>query len=412
MLNLPLPCFLLYKLHSDNPDDVESYTAGYRYEVVDGQNRMRAMRAFFDATPIISADGKEEMITWKNSHLKELCEDEQDWFTQYEVSITVIHHSMTMDERKMLFTRHQNGTRISKAEYTKNSHHPVSLFIGRNRLLELFLKGLQKMQAVRSQWTHLVADCISLWLNRDNEDDPYECLNRDSSVLQKILDCRQIATPGSTYDIPVFPEHDSALIKAFEHLFLTMDLITKKSIVFHKFHVATLFHLLCIGTTGFTSNILEYWIKLTKTTIRAKSRHSPSESYEIRVELEELLLDILHDPDIATPKIKMVPQRASIPKSKRRSLWDVWFGKTAKTAPCQCCLVEIKKDDAKTWEAAHVVPVCKGGTNDLDNLVPTCVDCNRSCGSRNLFEWCRDEWKTAPCLSRMSSSAIAGAGIC
>ncbi len=38
-------------------------------------------------------------------------------------------------------------------------------------------------------------------------------------------------------------------------------------------------------------------------------------------------------------------------------------------------------------ECDHVVPLSRGGTNGMDNLVTACLRCNRSKGSKNLGEW-------------------------
>lgn len=35
----------------------------------------------------------------------------------------------------------------------------------------------------------------------------------------------------------------------------------------------------------------------------------------------------------------------------------------------------------------HIVPVSKGGSNDLSNLVPACSGCNASKGAKSLAEW-------------------------
>ena len=41
------------------------------------------------------------------------------------------------------------------------------------------------------------------------------------------------------------------------------------------------------------------------------------------------------------------------------------------------------------WEVDHSVPVSRGGTNHLNNLVPTCIPCNRSKGDLTAGEFRR-----------------------
>lgn len=38
-------------------------------------------------------------------------------------------------------------------------------------------------------------------------------------------------------------------------------------------------------------------------------------------------------------------------------------------------------------ECDHIVPILRGGTNDLGNLATACIPCNRSKGAKTLEEW-------------------------
>lgn len=43
-----------------------------------------------------------------------------------------------------------------------------------------------------------------------------------------------------------------------------------------------------------------------------------------------------------------------------------------------------RQSDAVTLVIDHVMPVCQGGTNDVENLVTACVDCNSGKGGRTI----------------------------
>lgn len=43
-----------------------------------------------------------------------------------------------------------------------------------------------------------------------------------------------------------------------------------------------------------------------------------------------------------------------------------------------------KQSDNAVLEVDHVIPVCQGGTNDLENLITSCVDCNRGKGGKKI----------------------------
>jgi hypothetical protein len=39
-------------------------------------------------------------------------------------------------------------------------------------------------------------------------------------------------------------------------------------------------------------------------------------------------------------------------------------------------------------EIDHVVPICRGGIDDIENMATSCMSCNRSKGSKLVEEWC------------------------
>lgn len=47
---------------------------------------------------------------------------------------------------------------------------------------------------------------------------------------------------------------------------------------------------------------------------------------------------------------------------------------------CAYCATEGAK-----LEMDHVTPISKGGTHTADNIVPSCVPCNRSKGNKSLL---------------------------
>jgi hypothetical protein len=39
-------------------------------------------------------------------------------------------------------------------------------------------------------------------------------------------------------------------------------------------------------------------------------------------------------------------------------------------------------ESCRNWDVDHVIPLCRGGGNELDNLVPACQICNRKKGAK------------------------------
>ena len=48
---------------------------------------------------------------------------------------------------------------------------------------------------------------------------------------------------------------------------------------------------------------------------------------------------------------------------------------------CQYC---SSKPPLIPLEVDHILPICKGGKNDIDNLITACFDCNRGKGGIEL----------------------------
>jgi hypothetical protein len=67
----------------------------------------------------------------------------------------------------------------------------------------------------------------------------------------------------------------------------------------------------------------------------------------------------------------------SISLKRRRRIKSRWFSKI-KILPCVYCEETLTPE---TVTIDHILPVSKGGTNDLSNLQPTCEPCNRAKGN-------------------------------
>jgi uncharacterized protein with PIN domain len=73
-------------------------------------------------------------------------------------------------------------------------------------------------------------------------------------------------------------------------------------------------------------------------------------------------------------------KRKTIPKKVKEDLWIRHFGKKFK-GDCFVCnnVIETHK-----FEAGHIKSVAKGGSDNISNLKPICMKCNRSMGTENL----------------------------
>jgi hypothetical protein len=90
---------------------------------------------------------------------------------------------------------------------------------------------------------------------------------------------------------------------------------------------------------------------------------------------------IVHKPRTPIKKYKKIP----IPIVVRRKVWAKHVGENIGKTKCQCCgLNDITQ---LCFSVGHIIPESKGGTLDVDNLLPICVHCNSSCGTNNLADF-------------------------
>lgn len=73
-------------------------------------------------------------------------------------------------------------------------------------------------------------------------------------------------------------------------------------------------------------------------------------------------------------------KRTSIPKAVKDVLWKREYGKSG-VGKCFVCSEEIT---SRKFDCGHIKAVCKGGTNNINNLKPICSTCNGSMGSMNM----------------------------
>ena len=88
------------------------------------------------------------------------------------------------------------------------------------------------------------------------------------------------------------------------------------------------------------------------------------------------------------PSQKKVKKRKAIPKAVRRAVFTNYITTDDPNKLFGQCFVGcgtvITIDD---FEVGHIVPVCKGGNDTIENLRPICRACNQSMGSQNLLDF-------------------------
>jgi hypothetical protein len=77
------------------------------------------------------------------------------------------------------------------------------------------------------------------------------------------------------------------------------------------------------------------------------------------------------------------------------SIWMFIYGRnfSATCKMCGCERIELPRRIGQyAWEISHIVPVSRGGGNELSNLRPLCVHCNRSMSKMTFQEYIRRKY--------------------
>ena len=81
-------------------------------------------------------------------------------------------------------------------------------------------------------------------------------------------------------------------------------------------------------------------------------------------------------------------KKRKISKTLKDLLWTQWVGETKATAPCYCCLERGSHTIyMRSFEAAHIVSVAKGGEDTIENMRPSCGRCNRGTATKSMDEF-------------------------
>lgn len=71
--------------------------------------------------------------------------------------------------------------------------------------------------------------------------------------------------------------------------------------------------------------------------------------------------------------------RKAFSRKLKLNVWSMTNGR--------CFYCGLHTNPFITFTIDHIFPVCRGGGNDIRNLVPCCARCNSSKGSKLLDEW-------------------------
>ncbi len=74
----------------------------------------------------------------------------------------------------------------------------------------------------------------------------------------------------------------------------------------------------------------------------------------------------------------------NIIKKLRLNIWYKYFNTKTKGI-CSCC--EIGEINNSNFNIGHIIPISKGGTDGIENLIPICHNCYPNIGDYTIEEY-------------------------
>jgi hypothetical protein len=410
MNNGLIPGVIMYQLHSEDKTE-QDQDQGKDFEVVDGQHRLYTLNAFYSSAvqflphikkPFIvhwsyetlDEDGNkniqrvfyketEEVVNWYRENYKEgapcfLTEEEKIAFQNFTMGITMLRSRLSMDQRREMFMSLQKGIPVRNSDFLKNmtSCKLISAFeeYGYEQMMtDVFFERCSKK--AMNYWIQWATRCFLLFkrskIVRPN-DPPSETFLKMDSCFQKAIKANHTELNPTS---ELFEEFDDVFR---EYICLLQGL--QEGVKLNPTQMFALFYRLCSG--NYDLDILKSHMVLFgkegqrrefKSLWETKGEMEPRRRYfnECLAQLESMV-------EVARP-IDETP----VSKELRAQVLE-------KCVNGKCLICEDNEINEDCFEAGHIVARALGGPTELDNLIPICIECNRSMGIKNAYEYKRD----------------------
>lgn len=349
----------------------------YEYEVVDGQQRLRAIWEFEKNEYRLDkqADPLDEGTVIAGLRYEDLQEDTKDRINEYQLDIVELHDA-SEDEVKEMFLRLQNGTTLKAAE--KRNALPGKM--------RHFIKNLSEhaffthcgFENKRFQFDQVAAQMMRLEMNGgpcnvkntelekmflDNQD--FDENSDEAKKIHRVLNFLNTAFPEKTPELSPYNANSLYLLASvLLENYATKNLETKFGKWFIDFETPRRAEME-LPADQRDSEMVEYQNQTSHTTDSIDSLE-----YRHKILAREFFNSL---PDVAlldTHRGFTFEQRLAIYRRDRG-----------------ICQLKLKCAGRKLgweddWHADHKIPFSKGGQTTVANGVVACAECNLAKGSK------------------------------
>lgn len=354
---------------------------GVQYEVVDGQQRLRALWGYHKGEFALARDADAvEGLSCAGCSYSELPPELKDRFDSYSVDVVLVMEAVQNtreDEVRDMFLRLQSGTTLKAQE----KRHAMT---GKMRDFVISLAGHKfftescKFQNHRYSHEHVAAQMMQLTL----EDGVG---NTTDSYLNKMYDKYTDFDTGGKYAKKTKRTLD-ALYKAFP----------ERSSDLERYNVIALYALMFSLGDSFVCDQRLYtrlreWFTEFESE-RAADRDRPEDKRSLELAEYQGFISQSTDKEESIRSRRNILERRFLeswpglkPKDSRRQFTD-GQRRAIYHRDERRCQLKIECDGTETlgwdeWEADHIVPYAKGGLTTVENGQVACRDCNRAKGA-------------------------------
>jgi 5-methylcytosine-specific restriction endonuclease McrA len=413
MNNGLVPGLIMYQLASD---EKIGKNEGKSFEMVDGQHRLYTLKAFVDSTIQILPHIKNPFIVyWNYEVLNEsgetqysqvfykettdvidwcrankinpqyLTDEEREYFDHFCVNLTLIRSKLSLNQRREIFMSLQKGVPVRNSDFLKNKTDcKLVAFMSENcyeeMMTNVFLQHCHKKAG--NYWVHWVSRCFLLFkrFHRICHVEKLNSLPISESFLLEDKQIKKLIEINSSE----FNPKDFEIIHDFDDVFRAFIEFLQKfdeGVCLNPTQIFALFYVLCDDTKN-VDTILSHIPYLSREGYSKDKRtmwESKDEKEPRRVYFNKCVDQLASISEPAQPY-----DDRQISKAMKKRVWQKCVDNM-----CEICEDKI---DFYNFEAGHIISRACGGQVNIDNLIPICFNCNRAMGTRNAYEFKRDEY--------------------
>lgn len=413
MTNCPMPIFLLYMYYPE--DD---------YECIDGQNRLTTIREYIEQDPtntipfawIIITPTEEIYVYYNNeatrSKMEAYCETqnkkkrrglrrthrlmtkmEQNRFHNYQLVLSEIKTKLTVDQRKDIFMRWQNGTTISRCDAYKNKDYVYCKYISQHNVNKTLVKNMLGKLIKTNNWVYDVYRLFTSYKAVEQIQDSLLCQLQIEAENE-----REDEGETNYRDLQTKLEQLLVKLKPLEPYKNAMYITFLLGYIY-LYRKASPSVRLIAEKKEFLENFANYSLKEVKdrhmhnTLNNTKNVKAFADAFPVFTDDFYVYIDKYRDVPLVTSNTNQTSnntntntntnkKKESIPNSLKTDVWNKYIGIENGESPCPCC--RTRKINQREFHAGHVIPEKDGGPTTVENLRPICAPCNLSMGTQNM----------------------------